>query len=208
MTQNKDSESKSSWRTQLIYVLWIYIGLTFIDTKVKRIGFIHRINTEIKKVINKDNQEVIPNNQYTKETIIPSDTQINVNLDEPIKIEENHQTKPIQDKVSYQTESNDNSSEIQINESDSRTCKFCNGDGIIVGCKNKIWPPGTCKNGKKYCDYCRGRQYDNDGRICINCNGQGLVFCENCKGYPNNARYYCFWCDVGKNKRNTEENPE
>lgn len=50
--------------------------------------------------------------------------------------------------------------------------------------------------------------YDTDGRICINCNGQGLVFCSNCKGYPNSVTYFCFWCDIGKTKRNNETNSE
>lgn len=67
MNNSKKSESKSGWGwgTYLIIVLWIWIGLTFIDSKVKRIDFIHRINTELKKEINKNNQEVIPNNQNT-----------------------------------------------------------------------------------------------------------------------------------------------
>jgi hypothetical protein len=46
---SKKSEPKSEWSTLDIlgclgWLVAIYVGLVFIDTKVKRIGFIHKIN--------------------------------------------------------------------------------------------------------------------------------------------------------------------
>jgi hypothetical protein len=207
MTQNKDkdSESKSGWGwgTYLIIVLWTWIGLTFIDSKVKRIDFINRINTELKKEINKNNQEVIPNNQYTKETIIPSDTPINVNLDEPIQNEVNYQTESnesyIEDNTvssdyNSQTESNDNSSSNTYQESERQQqqpqrqqqpekikCNSCNGSGKCPKC------------GKSQQDgYYSGGRY-----IRINEIRMGMVICTHCHGYGifmEETGSECGWC--------------
>jgi hypothetical protein len=62
-------ESKSGWGTYLIYVLAIWGGLSLINNKVTPIGFVNKINTELfgsnSNSTNKNNQEVIPNNQNT-----------------------------------------------------------------------------------------------------------------------------------------------
>jgi hypothetical protein len=202
MTQNKDkdSESKSGWGwgTYLIIVLWTWIGLTFIDSKVKRIDFIHRINTELKKEINKNNQEVIPNNQYTTETIIPSDTPINVNLDEPIQNEVNYQTESNESYIEDNTVSSDNNSQTESNDNSSSNtyqepqrqkqlinCRYCNGRGIET-CLN-------CNgNGTTKCDNCyTGTITDvvNGGRkTCYICNGTVRINCKKCYGKGNQGR--------------------
>ena len=78
---SKKTESKSGWGwgTYLIIVLWIWIGLTFIDSKVKRIDFIHRINTELKNEINKNNQNKVPRTENNQETITPMGSSNDVN---------------------------------------------------------------------------------------------------------------------------------
>ena len=77
-------ESKSGWGTYLIYVLAIWGGLSLINNKVTPIDFVNKINTELfgssSNSTNKNNQEVIPNNQNTN-----SSDGIN---DEPILNEE------------------------------------------------------------------------------------------------------------------------
>ena len=186
MNNSKKSESKSGWGwgTYLIIVLWIWIGLTFIDSKVKRIDFIHRINTELKKEINKNNQEVIPNNQNNEEKINITPDSSDVNNDEPI-----------QNGVNSQTETDDNSTtnnyKLQQNSSNTIQCPSCDGLGYEIGCPR-------CNKGNIHCRSCYGNRYDRNGRVCLACNGTGIVICDNCGGSYSTFEKKCFHCDGKK----------
>jgi hypothetical protein len=196
MNNSKKSESKSGWGwgTYLIIVLWIWIGLTFIDSKVKRIDFIHRINTELKNEINKNNQEVIPNNQNNEEKINITPDSSDVNNDEPIQNEVNSQTESYESYIDDNTESSDNSSQTESNDNSSSNtyqqperqkqwvnCSYCRGKGEIV-CT-------TC-NGTtlEFCGTCGGRGTFNGPQTCYYCKGALKVKCTNCNGKGNQGR--------------------
>ncbi len=63
--KNEDSESSSGFGTIIVYILVIYIGLTYIDKKVTRIGFVNKINTELFGS-NKNNQNNSSNENNTE----------------------------------------------------------------------------------------------------------------------------------------------
>jgi hypothetical protein len=182
-SEKGESKSGWGWGTYLIIVLWIWIGLTFIDSKVKRIDFIHRINTELKKEINKNNQEVVPNTQNNEETITEDNSLDGIN------------DEPIQNEVNSQTETNDNSttnnSKLQQNSSNTIQCSNCSGLGYELGCPR-------CKNGYLHCRYCSGNRYDRNGRVCLDCNGTGIILCDNCGGSYSTFKKKCFHCDGKK----------
>jgi hypothetical protein len=66
---SKKSEPKSEWSTLDILgcLVAIYLLLVFIDTKVKRIDFIHKINNELEKKIFKNNQSKVTGIETTIE---------------------------------------------------------------------------------------------------------------------------------------------
>lgn len=67
--KNEDSESSSGFGTIIVYILVIYIGLTYIDKKVTRIGFVNKINTELfgsnKNNLNNSSNENNTESSYT-----------------------------------------------------------------------------------------------------------------------------------------------
>jgi hypothetical protein len=173
-------ESKSGWGTYLIYVLALWGGLSLINNKVTTIGFVNKINTELfgsnSNKINKNNQEVVPNNQ-------------NTNSSDGINDE------PIQNEVNSQTETDDNSTtnnyKPQQNSSNTIQCSNCSGLGYELGCPR-------CKKGYLHCRSCSGNRYDNNGRVCLYCNGTGIVICDNCGGSYSIFQTKCFHCDGKK----------
>lgn len=178
MNNSKKSESKSGWGwgTYLIIVLWIWIGLTFIDSKVKRIDFIHRINTELKKEINKNNQEVVPNTQNNEETITEDNSLDGIN------------EEPIQNEVNFQTETDDNSSSNTYQEPERQqqpekvNCNSCRGSGNCDEC-GKIFRVHTWEG--------NGWKDRNETRLgyvmCSDCSGAGVFYKRS--DYPNAGKW-------------------
>jgi len=181
-------ESKSGWGTYLIYVLAIWGGLSLINNKVTPIDFVNKINTELfgsnSNKINKNNQEVVPNNQNNEEKINITPDSSDANNDEPI-----------QNEVNSQTETDDNSTtnnyKLQQNSSNTIQCSNCSGLGYELGCPR-------CKKGYLHCRSCSGNRYDNNGRVCLDCNGTGIVICDNCGGSYSTFEKKCFHCDGKK----------
>jgi hypothetical protein len=130
------------------------------------------------------NQNKVPRSENNTEIInIPSDTSNGIN------------DEPIQNEVNSQTETDDNSItnnyKPQQNSSNTIQCTNCSGLGYELGCLR-------CKKGYLHCRSCSGNRYDNNGRVCLDCNGTGIVICDNCGGSYSTFQTKCFHCDGKK----------
>jgi hypothetical protein len=88
------------------------------------------------------------------------------------------------------TNSNNHKSNENINNTnDENLCSKCNGHGFTIGCTSL-----SCKNGYKHCQSCNGKSIDDWGRTCLNCQGRGLVICNNCQGDYTHVQEICDNC--------------
>jgi hypothetical protein len=133
---------------------------------------------------NQNNQNKVPRSENNTEIInIPSDTSNGIN------------EEPIQNEVNSQAETDDNSttnnSKLQQNSSNTIQCPSCDGLGHKIGCPR-------CNKGYIHCRSCYGNRYDNNGRVCLNCNGTGIVLCDYCGGSYSTFTKNCIHCDGKK----------
>lgn len=68
-------------------------------------------------------------------------------------------------------------------------CSSCNGTGYNYGCDNL-----SCRNGYVHCYSCGGKGYENSGKVCLKCRGEGTIYCYSCQGDPSSNKIICTNC--------------
>ena len=171
--ENQDNSQKKEnsgcgFWSLLIWAMALYGLLAVIDSKVTNLPFFDKIKSEVTSVF-------IDKNEVEKVTGIDTSE---------VKILENEKINK-----------NDNKGNKNINSKSAdnkNLCSSCNGIGYNPGCE-------YCKKGYIHCKYCKGTGSDkNSGRTCLNCRGDGVVFCENCGGDYTRIKRICYRCQGRK----------
>jgi hypothetical protein len=185
--QNNDSSEKTnsgnSWFTYLSIIFFIWCALSFLNVKVKRIGFINDFNTS---VFGRESKLVRPNS-FNKIAIEESQSDDKDPITQTTIDEYNSSDNETE-------ESNINSASNSITSNDNRQiCSSCEGKGFHAGCNQ-------CTKGKKHCTACGGIGFykTTSGKTCVDCSGTGIIYCPVCNGDYINHKRECITCEGRK----------
>jgi hypothetical protein len=168
-TKKQTNEEKMGCGESLIFLMIIFIFLW---------GGLTIINVKIEKInfINTVNKDVFGNNSK----FVSNDS--NENYD------------PLSDVPFDEQELSDSGKEESLETAPKGfiNCDKCNGSGKIDFCDNV-----SCNNGYIHCRRCVGDGVESSGKVCLQCQGNGLVLCDRCNGEPSSLRN-CYKCEGEK----------
>jgi hypothetical protein len=208
---------KTNWFTYLIYLFFIWLGLSYFNVKIDKIGFVNEFNGRVfgwdsKFVRVGSLNEILNQNDNEQQTITEEEQQTISKEEQP----ENNSTNNLNEEQSLndfnsETESIDNSSNTyqepetqqqQQQQPEKIKCNSCNGSGKCPTC-SRTQQDGYYNGNGSYirinesrmgmviCSHCHGRGtfMREDDKPCSSCKGQGWEFCRVCNwnGRGNNT---------------------
>jgi hypothetical protein len=185
---------KTNWFTYLIYLFFIWLGLSYFNVKIDKIGFVNEFNGRVfgwdsKFVRVGSLNEILNQNDNEQQTINEEEQQTVSEEEQP----ENTSTNNLNEEQSLndfnsETESNDNSSntyqEPETQQQQQQPCFGCKGTGECRSCSKTFrvhyWD-----------DRSNGWKDRNESRrgytMCDDCDGSGVKYKRS--DFPNQGKW-------------------